>query len=255
MESASQMLYDEDYLNLCLEGLYDLMKLKEVIFRYRVNYKKYNLYGKHTYLEEKYSHMDFEDFFMRKFNSMYTKYATIIEENKGYNNEIEISLVISAIRHLLVLYSSLVEDKEYERIFYQRILDFEPPLILVNDLKSEFKTILFGYADIANSAHSPVIATHASSNPLIATHASSNEIDLNEPKVTNAFSYPEIRILNPNRHLYRTQRLSKNGLTNNIIDSTNVLKVHLETRKRNRLKKKPPFRKPTNKNTKKTTVK
>ena len=97
--NISQM-YDEEYLDLCIHGLYELMQLKEIIFRYRVNYKRYNLYGKHNYIEEKYSHMDFNDYFIRKFNSIYDKYATIIEENKEYNNEREIFDVDSIIKAL-----------------------------------------------------------------------------------------------------------------------------------------------------------
>jgi hypothetical protein len=242
MERIREM-YDESYLDLCIEGLYDLMKLKEVIFRYRINYKKYNLYGRHTYLEEKYSHMDFDDYFVRKFNSIYDKYAEIIEQNKGYNNETEMSSVIKAIRSILVLYSSLVENKEFERIFYQRVMSFEPLLILVNVMKSEFQTILFGYAETANSAHSPVIGTQVSSN----------EIDLNEPEVTNEFSYPEVRTLDTFGYRYRTQLLPKSGEIIYQLEATNVLPLHLELRKRNRSKKMPRFRKPTkaNKNTQK----
>lgn len=238
--NISQM-YDEEYLDLCIDGLYELMQLKEIIFRYRVNYKKYNLYGKHNYIEEKYSHMDFNDYFIRKFNSIYDKYATIIEENKGYKNEGEISSVIRAIMHILVLYSSLVENKEFERIFFQRVMAFEPLLILVNVMKSEFQTILFGYAETANSAHSPVIGTRVSSN----------EIDLNEPEV-NEFSYPDVRVLNTDRYRYRSHLLPKSGEITYELEATNVLPLHLELRKRNRSKKMPRFHKPTkaNKNTK-----
>ena len=239
------MAYDEEYLDLCLEGLYDLMKLKEAIFRYRINYKRYNLYGKHTYLEEKYSHMDFDDSFVRKFNSIYNKYAEIIEQNRGYNNDTEMSSVIKAMMSILVLYSSLADNKEFERIFYERVMSFEPLLILINDMKSEFQTILFGYADIANAAHSPVIGTHASSN----------EINLNEPEVKNEFSYPDVRVLNTYGYRYLSQLLPKSGQLTYELQATNVLpfKIDEKVRTRNQSKKKPKFRNVTeaNKNTRK----
>ena len=186
--------------------------------------------------------MDFNDYFIRKFNSIYDKYATIIEENKEYNNEREISSVIRAIMHILVLYSSLVENKEFERIFFQRVMAFEPLLILVNVMKSEFQTILFGYAESANSAHSPVIGTKVSSN----------EIDLNEPEV-NEFSYPEVRVLNTDRYRYRSHLLPKSGEITYQLEATNVLPLEIERRKITRSKKNPMFRKPTkaNKNTRK----
>jgi len=237
--NLSRMAYDEEYLDLCIEGLYELMQLKEVIFRYRINYKRYNLYGKHTYLEEKYSDMDFDDSFVRKFNSIYDKYAEIIEQNKGYNNEGEMSSVIKAMMSILVLYSSLVENKEFERIFYNRVMSFEPLLILINEMKGEFQSILFGYADIANSAHSPVIGTHASSN----------EINLNEPEVTNEFSYPHVRVLNTSGYRYRTHLMPKSGEITYQLEATNVLPLQIERRKINRSKKNPRFRTPTKANT------
>jgi len=233
------MAYDEEYLDLCIDGLYELMKLKEAIFRYRINYKRYNLYGKHTYLEEKYSDMDFDDSFVRKFNSIYNKYAEIIEQNKGYNNQVEMNSVIKAMMSILVLYSSLVDNTEFERIFYNRVMRFEPLLILINDMKSEFQTILFGYADTANSAHSPVIGTHATSN----------EINLNEPEVTKEFSYPEVRVLNTYGYRYRSHFLPKSGEITYELEATNVLPLEIERRKMNRSKKNPPFRNPTKANT------
>lgn len=237
--NISQM-YDEEYLDLCIHGIYDLMQLKEAIFRYRRNYKRYNLYGKYKPINENYR--EEEDPFIDAFDTLYDKYATIIQENKGYKNEREISLVIKAIRSILVLYSSLVENKEFERIFFKRVMNFEPLLVLVNDMKSEFQTILFGYAEIANAAHSPVIGTHASSN----------EINLNEPEV-NEFSYPDVRVLNTYGYGYRSQLLPKTGEVTYQLEATNVLPFQIKGRKRNRSKKKPTFRKATqaNKNTRK----
>lgn len=244
--------YDESYLDLCLEGLYDLMKLKEAIFRYRINYKRYNLYGKHSYIDEKFSQDVFNEYFVRndsfvqEFNSIYDEYSEIIEQNKYYKNQTEMSSVIKAIRSILLLYSSLVENKEFERIFYGRVMSFEPLLILINDMKSEFQTILFGYAEIANSANSPVIATHASSK----------EINLNEPevRVLNNFSYPDVRVLNTSGYRYKSQRqlLPKTGEVSYHLEATNVLPFKIEkVRTRNRNKKKPKFRnaKEVNKNT------
>ena len=122
---------------------------------------------------------------------------------------------------------------------------FEPLLILVNDMKREFQTILFGYAEIANSANSPVIATHASSN----------EINLNEPEVTNEFSYPDVRVLNTYGYRYLSQLLPKSGQLTYELQATNVLpfKIDEKVRKRNHSKKKPKFRNVTeaNKNTRK----
>jgi len=229
------MEYDEEYLDLCINGLYELMKLKEGIFRYRINYKRYNLYGKHTYLEE--IDMDFDDSFVRKFNSIYNKYAEIIEKNKGYNNQVEMNSVIKAMMSILVLYSSLVENTEFERIFYNRVMSFEPLLILINELKSEFETILFGYAEIANSAHSPVIGIHAISNE-----------NLNEPEVTK-FSYPEVRVINRTGYRYRSHLLPKSGEVMYELEATNVLPLEIERRKITRSKKKPGFRTPTKANT------
>jgi hypothetical protein len=100
------------------------------------------------------------------FDTLYDKYATMIQENKNYQNKSEMRIVIKAIMSILVLYSSLVENKEFERVFYERIMNLEPLLILINDMKSEFQTILFGYAETANAAHSPVIGTHASLNEI-----------------------------------------------------------------------------------------
>jgi hypothetical protein len=124
-------------------------------------------------------------------------------------------------------------------------MSFEPLLILINDMKSEFQTILFGYADIANSAHSPVIGTHASSN----------EINLNEPEVTNEFSYPDVRVLNTYGYRYLSQLLPKSGQVTYELQATNVLpfKIDEKVRTRNQSKKKPKFRNVTeaNKNTRK----
>jgi hypothetical protein len=181
--------------------------------------------------------MDF-DSFVRNFNSIYNKYAEIIEKNKGYNNQVEMNSVIKAMMSILVLYSSLVENTEFERIFYNRVMRFEPLLILINELKSEFETILFGYAEIANSAHSPVIGIHAISN----------EINLNEPEVTK-FSYPEVRVINRTGYRYRTHLMPKSGEVMYELDATNVLPLQIERRKITRSKKKPGFRTPTKANT------
>jgi hypothetical protein len=239
--NISQLDYDEEYLELCLHGLYDLMALKEAIFRYRRNYKQYNLCGKYKPINENYR--EEEDPFIEAFDTLYDKYATMIQENKNYQNKSEMRIVIKAIMSILVLYSSLVENKEFERVFYERIMNLEPLLILINDMKSEFQTILFGYAETANAAHSPVIGTHASLN----------EINLNEPEVTNEFSYPVVRTIHTSGYRFRSQLLPKNGVVTYQLEATNVLPFKLEKRKIKRSRKVPKFRKPTkaNKNTKK----
>jgi hypothetical protein len=180
--------------------------------------------------------MDFDDSFVRKFNSIYNKYAGIIEQNKGYNSQVEMNSVIKAMMSILVLYSSLVENTEFERIFYNRVMRFEPLLILINELKSEFETILFGYAEIANSAHSPVIGIHAISNE-----------NLNEPEVKE-FSYPEVRVINRTGYRYRTHLMPKSGEVRYELEATNVLPLEIERRKITRSKKKG-FRTPTKANT------
>ena len=233
------MDYDYEYYDSCIHGLYDLMILKDRIFSYRRHYKRFNLSGKYRHIVN----YEYElDPFIEGFDALYDKYADIIEENKNPLNQTQMNNLIHAIRSIVVLYLSLTENEEFERVFTERIMRGEPLLYLIEDLKREFNTILFGYAETSNSAHSPVIGRHLQES-----------VSFNEPEVMTSFSYPEVRSLNTYGYRYQSHFLPKSGNITYQLEATNVLPLQFESRKRNRSKKVPKFRKPTkaNKNTKK----
>ena len=234
------MDYDYEYYESCIHGLYDLIVVSKSIITYRRNYKKFNLYGKYRDIN---NYGDIEDPFIEEFDELYNKYAEIVEENKNPLNQDQLNNLIRGIRSIIILYSSLVENAEFERIFIERIMRGEPLLFLIEDLKREFNTILFGYAETATSAYSPVIGTRLPSQ----------NISLKLPEVTT-FAYPEVRSLNTYGYRYRSHFLPKTGNVNYQLEATNVLPLQIETRKRNRTKKVPKFRKSymskANKNTK-----
>ena len=241
MGDVRQIEYDNEYYDSCIFGLYDLILLSASIFRYRRNYKRFNLYGKYRHIN---NYREIEDPFIEEFDELYNKYADIVEENKNPLNETQMNLLIKGIRSIIILYSSLVENAEFERVFTERIMRQEPLLYLIEDLKREFQTILFGYAETADNAHSPVLGTQF--KPL-------NSLML--PEVKEAFSYPNVRTLNTYGYRYSTHFLPKSGNVTYQLEATNVLPLQLETRKRNKSKKVPKFRKKemtkANKNTKK----